>query len=118
MGRLNPKHSAQALGFHLPPFEARLAPLPPKRRKSQAGPSNEPDPTFDWEKELYDAINDEDVFQPEERRPISPLSPLKKDFGVQVRKRDFLTTSRDTQTASNVFFYLKKFEKSKYANIE
>lgn len=34
----------------------------------------------------------------EEQRPISPLSPTKKDFGVQVRKRDFLTTSRDTQT--------------------
>lgn len=34
----------------------------------------------------------------EDQRPISPLSPMTKDFGVQVRKRDFQTTSRDTQT--------------------
>lgn len=52
--------------------------------------------TFDWEKELYSALNDEIIT--ENPRPISPVSPLTKEFGVQVRKWDFLTTSRDTQT--------------------
>lgn len=68
----------------------------PKRTKTQTATSAEINSPIDWEKELYSALNDETVM--DNHRPLSPVSPTTKDFGVQVRKRDFLTTSRDTQT--------------------
>lgn len=96
-GRIDPRAMAQAPIVHLPPFEPRLAPKPPKRRKSHQDNSKQ-NPDFDWEAELSRVLQD-DLFQSDDdARPVSPLSPLKKDFAVQVRKRDFLTTSRDTQT--------------------
>lgn len=95
-GRFDPRHSAQAVIPYLPPIEARLAPQLPKRPKSQTVMTSDTSSTFDWEKELYTALNDEIIS--DTPRPISPISPPTKEFGVQVRKRDFLTTSRDTQT--------------------
>lgn len=99
-GRPDPRKIAQAPIQYLPPFEARIAPTPPKRRKTRKeSPKRESSP-IDWEAELRNAMQEDSVFDVSTSRPISPLSPLKKDFGVQVRKRDFLTTSRDTQTES------------------
>lgn len=96
-GRIDPRKLAQAPACHLPPFEARIAPKPPKRHKSHHETPQE-NPTIDWEEELNRVLQD-DLFQwDNDERPITPLSPMKKDFAVQVRKRDFLTTSRDTQT--------------------
>lgn len=96
-GRMGLRNSAQLPNYYLPPFEARLAPNPPKRRKSHQEQSKTQSSDFDWESEL-NKVQKDDLFRSDsEDRMISRLSPMKKDFGVQVRKRDFLTTSRDTQ---------------------
>lgn len=89
-GRINPKLLAKRPGTYIPPMEARTMPTPPKRRRSKQQVSKPPSPPpvpFN-----LDAILKSDLMVSDEE-DVTPSC----DKSIQVRRRDFLTTSREIQ---------------------
>lgn len=94
-GRIDPKKSAKMPKRHLPPMEARLMPQPPKRRRSEPGSSqqaNPPTQVFN-----LDVLLNEDLHISDEETEITST-----DKCIQVRRRDFLTTSREVQATAEM----------------
>lgn len=105
-GRFDPKKASRKPEIYTPPVEARTLPLPPKRARitptettsiCQAPPMK----VFDIDELLRDDLQfseDEPMISP----IISPTrTPITQEKGIQVRRRDFLTTSREIQTTTN-----------------
>lgn len=90
-GRIDPRKQAKRPVKYLPPPEARTMPKPPKRRRSEpkASPILPPPTPVPFD---LDAILAQDLQISDEDTQTPTL-----DKAIQVRRRDFLTTSRDIQ---------------------
>lgn len=99
-GKFDPRNAAKKPKTHKPPMEARTGPPPTKRAKitQKEETSTGPDintQVFDIDELLRGdlMLSDEDIL------------PTMCDKSIQVRKRDFLTTSRETQATVKLSDY-------------
>lgn len=92
-GRIDPKMQAKRPEKYIPPMEARSMPTPPKRKKTEPLVSKHQDPSP--EPFNLDAILQSDLNLSDQEIENPPL-----DKAIQVRRRDFLTTSREVQATT------------------
>lgn len=94
-GRIDPRKLAKKPGIHIPPVEARTMPTPPKRRKTEPVVSKPQPPSP--EPFNLDAILQSDLNVSDHDDESPP-----RDKATQVRRRDFLTTSREIQATTTM----------------